>query len=195
MSKIFFTEAEYKTTQNVAKYFSNTWKNVDYDDILGELYLWLTDNYKYVERWREETGDGKLFVSLRRHAAKYCAKTAGEKYADPQLNNNLKYSIEQVEKTLPYILEENIYEQLINMEKQKLFDIIFDVHQAFHGMKNDDKRILALRYFYGKTSKEIGEMLNLKDNTVDKRVERALKKLHGSIYVDDLFGDYNNTLN
>lgn len=194
MSKIFFTDAEYKTTQKVAKYFSDRWKNVEYDDVLGELYLWLTENYKYVERWREETGDGKLFVSLRRHAAKYCAKSSGEKYADPKLTNNLKYTIEQVEKTLPHIFEENIYEQLMNMESEKLFEIMFDVFQAFHDMKNDDKRILALRYYYGKTSKEIGEMLDLKDNTVDKRLERALKKLHSSIYIDSETGDYNNII-
>jgi RNA polymerase sigma factor (sigma-70 family) len=196
MSKIFFTEAEYKTTEKVAKFFGNTWKNVDYEDILGELYLWLTENYKYVERWREETGDGKLFVSLRRHAAKFCAKTAGEKYADPGLTNNLKYTFSQVENTLPHIFEENIYEQLMTMESQKLFDIIFDVYQTFHGMKNDDKRILALRYHYGKTSKEIGEMLNLKDNTVDKRIERALKKLHSSIFIDKEYGEsWESTLN
>jgi RNA polymerase sigma factor (sigma-70 family) len=187
MGKIHFTEAEYKTTQKVAKYFSKTWRNVSHDDILGELYLWLTENYKYVEAWREETGDGKLFVSLRRHAAKYCAKTAGEMYADPDLKNNLKYTVEQVENTLPHIFEENIYVKLMSIENQKLFDILFDVYQAFHGLKNDDKRILALRYRYDKTSKEIGEMLKLKDNTVDKRIERALKKLHGSIFIDSVY--------
>lgn len=184
MSKVFFTEAEYKTTKKVAKYFNSRWRNIEYDDILGELYLWLTENYKYVEVWREEKGDGKLFVSLRRHAAKYCAKTAGEKYADPDLSNNIKYTTEQVEKTLPYIFEEDIYAKLLTIENEKLFDIIFETYQAFNELNNDDKRILALRYNYHKTSKEIGEMLNLKDNTVDKRVERALKKLNSKIFID-----------
>jgi RNA polymerase sigma-70 factor (ECF subfamily) len=40
-----------------------------------------------------------------------------------------------------------------------------------------DSEIILRRYYFGQSSKEIGQALGMKPNTVDKRISRSLKKL------------------
>jgi hypothetical protein len=57
---------ELKLAEKIAARIGSKWSAVDVDDLTGHLYLWLLTNIKSVQRWREEVGDGKLYVSLRR---------------------------------------------------------------------------------------------------------------------------------
>lgn len=52
-----------------------------------------------------------------------------------------------------------------------------DVKNAFFSLNSEDRIILALNLFAGYSSREIGELLNLNDNTVRSRQSRALKKM------------------
>ena len=49
--------------------------------------------------------------------------------------------------------------------------------QAVLALGEPESSILLRRYYFGQSSKEIGEALGMKPNTVDKKISRSLKKL------------------
>lgn len=49
--------------------------------------------------------------------------------------------------------------------------------EAVKSLGTPDSEIVLRRYYFGQSSKEIGEALGIKPNTVDQRLSRALKKL------------------
>ena len=51
------------------------------------------------------------------------------------------------------------------------------LQQSLSRLPETDRRILELKYYNGCTSKEIAETLGIKQETVKKRQQRALKKL------------------
>ncbi len=48
---------------------------------------------------------------------------------------------------------------------------------CIHSLGEPDSEIFIRRYYRGQSTKEIAEVFNLKENTVDKRISRGLKKL------------------
>ena len=52
-----------------------------------------------------------------------------------------------------------------------------DVRRAFFTLDEQDRLILSLNLFAGYSSREIGEILDMKDTTVRSRQSRALKKM------------------
>ena len=52
-----------------------------------------------------------------------------------------------------------------------------DVRNAFFSLDSEERMILALNLFAGYTSREIGELMDMNDNTVRSRQSRALKKM------------------
>ncbi len=49
--------------------------------------------------------------------------------------------------------------------------------QAVLSLGKPDSEIILRRYYFGQSSKEIGDALGIKPNTVDKKISRSLKKL------------------
>ena len=49
--------------------------------------------------------------------------------------------------------------------------------EALHSLGEPDEFIFVRKYFFGQTSKEIASELNMKPNTIDKRISRGLIKL------------------
>lgn len=64
----------------------------------------------------------------------------------------------------------------LSWEMQDLEEMA-DVRSAFFALEHQERLILSLSLFAGYTSKEIGELLEMKDATVRSRQSRALKKL------------------
>lgn len=56
---------------------------------------------------------------------------------------------------------------------------VLDVRQAFGTLEEEDRMILSLHLFGGYSSREIGEHLQMSDNTVRSRQKRALDKMRG----------------
>ena len=52
-----------------------------------------------------------------------------------------------------------------------------DVQKAFFTLESQDRLILSLNLFAGYSSREIGQLLDMNDNTVRSRQSRALKKM------------------
>ena len=53
----------------------------------------------------------------------------------------------------------------------------YDMHTAFSQLADDERLIVSMAVFGGYTSKEIGKILHMNDNTVRSRQSRALAKL------------------
>lgn len=52
-----------------------------------------------------------------------------------------------------------------------------DVQEAFWALDDEARMILSLNLFAGYTSSEVGQLLNLNENTVRSKQSRALKKM------------------
>ncbi|MBR3446321.1 MAG: sigma-70 family RNA polymerase sigma factor [Oscillospiraceae bacterium] len=57
--------------------------------------------------------------------------------------------------------------------------------QAVLALGEPESGILLRRYYFGQSSKEIGEALGMKPNTVDKKISRSLKKLREQLLGDE----------
>ena len=52
-----------------------------------------------------------------------------------------------------------------------------DLVQSILALGEPDSKIITCRYYFGMPTKEISKLLGIKENTVDQRLRRALKKL------------------
>lgn len=173
------TKQEMTLASKVAYSISRNWKLVEADDVEAHLFLWLVENERYLINWRKEEGDGKLFVSLRREAAKYCASETKHKASIDNLQNNNVYNIDMIYRTLPFIFEYNPLEHDISNTGDSLaYEIISDISNAYHSLNKKDKHIIDLRFKNGLSYKEIAEYYDVKENTANQRIHRTVEKLY-----------------
>jgi DNA-directed RNA polymerase specialized sigma24 family protein len=180
----------------VAARVGSKWRGVEIDDVTGHLYLWLVENRASVRRWREEQGgEGKLFVSLRREAARYCAKEQ-EARINRRLNESPAYPVEVLSRALPYIFEEwPSSEARVNPTTGEpigepstggmALAILADISAGYFGLPAEMRTVLAWRYRDGLTFEEIGDLASMTRDGAKKRVERALRRLSENLGSDD----------
>lgn len=73
---------------------------------------------------------------------------------------------------------ESIDECLTNTPSEEMdYGLSIDVRKAFTVLNDEEQTIIGLSVFGGYSSKEIGQMLGLKDNTVRSKKVRALEKM------------------
>lgn len=182
------TPTELGVAERVAKRIGPKWTLVEDDDLLSHLYLWLVQNMAAVERWRtESSGEGKLYVSLRREAAKFCAKEQAARVGRP-LNDGNFYDAEKVSRALPFIFEESpetiVLENPVTGETNHSVGeyglaqtILADIRGSFYGLNPDVRRVLEWRYRDGLTFEEIGELRDITPQGAKKQVDRAVSRL------------------
>lgn len=186
---------EMTLASKVAHRIGSRWSLVETDDLESHLFLWMLQNLNAVVRWRDEHGDnGKLYVSLRREAAKFCAKEHAARVGQPIVVDNF-YTSDVVRKALPFIFESVpqtiVTENPVTLAAQSIPNdanlgllIITDIRQQFYGLNRDVRDILAWRFRDGLTLEEIAELKNMTKQGARKAVDRAVKRL-----VDALAGD------
>lgn len=187
--------SEIKLAEKVAWRVGAKWSHVEIDDLQSHLYLWLCENLRNLERWRLEPGDnGKLYVSLRREAAKYCAREQAARVGQPLAAENY-YTTGLVERALPFIFEDlpqtNVAENPVTGKPNAVpydhdlaLTILTDIRQTFHGLNPELKNVLAWRFRDGLTFEEIGELKGITKDGGKKAVDRAVQRL-----VDALAGE------
>lgn len=183
---------EINLAKTVARMIGRKWKLVEIDDLEAHLFLWLVENERYLERWRETEGDGQLFVSLRREAAKYCAKETKEKVHTDDLNNNNTYDISVVYKTLPYIFE---YDTIVNSvdKNSVVYETITDILNAYNDLKEHEKELISLKYEKGISHNELAMMYNIQTKTMEKRIERIVNKIHQKLTGKNIYQKESNS--
>ena len=73
---------------------------------------------------------------------------------------------------------ESIEDSLVNTPSEETdYGMSIDVRRAFTVLNEEEQTIIGLSVFGGYNSKEIGQMLGLKDNTVRSKKVRALEKM------------------
>lgn len=186
---------ELKLAEKVAYRIGSRWSAVEVDDLTSHLYLWLVTNVKNVERWRgEDAGEGKLYVSLRREAAKYSAKEQAARVGRPIAVGNF-YTADLLDRALPYVFEDTPQTtalenpvtgqaQSVGSQFDRAVTIMADIRGAFYGLNPEIRRVLEWRYRDGLTFEEIGDLRNVTKDGAKKQVERAVSRL-----VDALAGE------
>tara|TARA_R110000868_G_scaffold273945_1_gene533203 strand:+ start:252 stop:818 length:567 start_codon:yes stop_codon:yes gene_type:complete len=178
---------EIRIIRSIARYFSSKWRLIELDDLTSELTLWAYSHYKIVDEWRSDPrGEGKLYVTLKREAAKHCARETQKKSIRPIDAENY-YTIDQLTKILPYLWEiapESDSNARLPQDTNLAITIMADVRGAFYSLNKEDQSLLEIRYRLELSQGEIGELLDLSDRGAEKRIQRALRRLH-----DNLGGD------
>ena len=73
---------------------------------------------------------------------------------------------------------ESIEETLTNTPSEEIdYGMAIDIRRAFTVLDEEEQTIIGLSVFGGYNSREIGQMLKLKDNTVRSKKVRALEKM------------------
>lgn len=124
----------------------------DIEEIVSDVFMMF---YQSIGRYGGEVRSVKalLAVIARRKCADVYEKMKREK---------AHFSCEELSENIPD--EQSFYDRTVLME-------------ALHSLGHPDEQIMIRRYFFGQKSKEIADDLNLKPNTVDQRISRALRKL------------------
>lgn len=186
---------ELRLAEKVASRIGSRWSAVEVDDLTSHLYLWLITNVKAVERWRDEpSGEGKLYVSLRREAAKYSAREQAARVGRPIGAGNF-YTADLLDRALPFIFEDvpqtSVMENPVDGTVASVpgeFDtavtLLADIKGAFYGLNREVRQVLEWRYRDGLNFEEIGELRKITKDGARKQVERALSRL-----VDSLAGE------
>lgn len=187
--------SELRLAERVAARIGSKWSAVEIDDLTGHLYLWLIENLRSVERWRaEENGEGKLYVSLRREAAKYSAKEQAARVGRPIAEGNF-YTPQMISRALPFIFEDTPQTTVnvnpttgaaesIPSEFDVAISVLADIRGAFYGLNADIRTVLEWRFRDGLTFEEIGELRGITKDGAKKQIERAIVRL-----VDALAGE------
>lgn len=194
-------DRELTLARKIAFKIGSRWSAVEIDDLASELTLWLFENSAAVERYRDEPGgEGKLFVALRRKAAKYCAREQAIRSGAP-LDAEARYTVTQIERGLPFVWEDApqtvVAEDPLNgrplgesynaSSSTNAVSVLLDFRLAFDALPDDLKTILTLRFRDGMTYREIGALTELTDNGARKRVRRGVR--HMQQLLDDGFSE------
>jgi DNA-directed RNA polymerase specialized sigma24 family protein len=188
-------ESELKLAAKVGWRVGSRWSAVEIDDLQQHLYLWMVENERNLKRWREQPGDnGALYVSLRREAAKFCAREQAARVGRPIDADNY-YKPDMVERALPFIFED-IPQTTVNVnpvtgeptsapsDHDLALTILTDIKQAYWGLNPEIQKVLAWRFRDGLTFEEIGELKGITKDGGKKSVDRGVQRL-----VDALAGE------
>lgn len=188
-------DSEFRLAAKVAWRIGSKWSAVEIDDLQQHLYLWMCENVRNLERWRTQPGDnGALYVSLRREAARFCAREQAAAVGRPIGADNF-YKPDLVERALPFIFEDipqtSVAENPLTGQASNVpteFDnaliILTDIKQTYYGLNPEIQQTLAWRFRDGLTYEEIGELRGISKDGGAKAVQRAVQRL-----VDALAGE------
>lgn len=188
------TTTEMKLAERVGRRAAAKWSAVDADDVTQHLMLTIMTNPEAITRWRTEpNGEAKLFVTLRREAAKFCANEQKHSGGKPLRSENF-YSVELLTRALPFIFEDTpVTTAAENPHTGQTYShgspedfgnaqaILADIRGAFYGLNAEIRHVLELRFRDGLTLEEIGELGNLTKVGVKKRIDRALERLRDAL--------------
>ncbi|HLP97637.1 MAG TPA: sigma-70 family RNA polymerase sigma factor [Sideroxyarcus sp.] len=181
---ILVRDSEIALARKVAASTARRWRLVDRDDLTSALLLWLFEHAEQVERYRNEAAEPKLYVALRREAAKWCAKETREVTGQP-LDYHDEYTSEQVVRAMPYVFEDTPVTTARDADNvddhSSALAIMTDFKNAYRDQPADVKEILALRFRDGLTEQQIAELTGASQPTVHRRVKRAVERVRRTL--------------
>lgn len=185
------TQLELQLATKIAWRVGSRWSHVEPEDLASHLTLWLFQNQNHLERWREnDVGKGRLYVSLKREAAKYCAKETAAKVGQPTDAGRF-YSVERIRQILPFIFEQPFLDAMpVNphtgqaigqIPSGQVAVMLMDVRSAFYDLPIKTRELIALRFRDGLAHEEIAELRGLTIEATKTAIHRALKKISDTL--------------
>jgi RNA polymerase sigma factor (sigma-70 family) len=207
---MMITNSELELAKKIARAVAYNWKRVDEEDIYSHLVFWLYNNTKNLTRWETELKqqqleenklaeelnrepevlkDYRLPYSLRNEANKYCAKwTKSTVVADISSVKNSKYSPEKLSNALPELFKLDLIELSMSLSgSDKAFEVATEIFDALYSLSKKDQQIISLRYKSDLSYASIAELLGIKENTANKRVERAVERLSAKLIEKEFY--------
>lgn len=169
------TQEEITIAEKVGSYYASRWKQVEKDDLISHLYLWMAERDSVqLQRWRDEGSlSPKLYKSLKREANHYCTiETSKKVNQDIYINNS--YTLDIVKRTLPFVFDQPTVEDPIN---STALMIISDISCALYGMNKDDVEIITLRYREEYSHDQLAEHYSITTDAASQRLHRTLERL------------------
>lgn len=129
----------------------------DIEETVSDIFVIL---YRSIDKIDLQKGSVKSYLSAiaNRYAVKKSKKLFSQTSAEATVSRFVKTSYDADE-------------EIMQKEQRKL---LLDEIKA---LGKPDSDIIVMKYFYGLKSKEVGRILGIKTNTVDKRTGRALERL------------------
>lgn len=176
---------------HIAYEFSRKFKMLDVADIRQELWVWFLEHPKKVAYWQKEHDDKnqiKLIARSLRNAAKdYCqrekAKVVGYRvednyYYDKQLLEAILPGVFTGSRTPPSLTDMGYSNtKKVLSEGNNWLAMCADVDKALQKMNLEQWDILYTRYCNGVEIVKIGEELNISQDAVRMRINRAMNTL------------------
>lgn len=196
------TDKELNTATVIARQTARKWRLTDFEDIQAELYEWLVVKASkgILERYRgEQYGEQKLYTALNRYATKYAIKETETITGQKLMPFNDKgeqytYSVENITNALPYLWD---YEHMrLNHSEQNpitgetlntsnsdniIEDIMVSIKIALTQLNYSDQLLLEFKYRDGKTYREVGDIIGVKEDAARMRIKRLITKLQKTI--------------
>lgn len=170
-------EWEIKLAEQIGRSVGSHWARVPTEEVVADLYLWLTENSHYLKRWREEEAHGrnKLRVSLKRQANKFCRK---EFETIKPFQKDFEYTLEACAALLEAIFTYEDWTEITTDGDSDVWASLADVSRAFDTLSQVDKQLLSLRYGRQLKYQEIADSVRLASaDAARMRVNRALTRV------------------
>lgn len=166
---------------------------VEAHDVFQELYLWMVAHPSKVKEWDAEWEDGgrsKLAVTLRREAQRFALRERAAATRVPASEFFL-YPVGLIEELLEQVWDRESWTSTSRPEDvsgvrhpsrpsegHNRLVMLIDVDRCFKALSDEDRKILALRFFFGGMHyTDVGRQLGIEPTTARKRVSRALHRL------------------
>lgn len=177
---------ELRLADKIAHDIGSRWRTVEIEDLNSHLYLWLYENFHHVERYRYDSGDGRLFVSLRREAIRYCAAETAAKINRPIEGDDF-YNREMLKRALPFMFEgwpevaspvnPITQEPIGEGSSGEALAILSDLTRAYKKLQTGDRILIGLRYRDGLSLNELAEIRGIGKSGVAEALNRALSRM------------------
>jgi len=192
-------QQEIYLAQKIGIYQASKWKLVDPDDCVQHLGLILTQKWHsgVLQRYREaEGGMFALAELLRKEAHLFCTKEQVAAQSAPLLEDQTKYTYQEIKNTLPHIFNLNEYQQTTYMDDsevksgsihntqnqyEEVINIINEVSQVYQKLPKEEKNLIDLVYKEDLPETEVANLLNTTPNAIYKKISRIIKKIQNQI--------------
>ena len=138
-----------------------------------------------------EDASQETFVRAWRHAGAFDPRRGGVATWLLTIARNVSIDMVRMQRVDP--VDPNIVVAMIEahsaqdeqVDDYALADEVSWLREALRSLPEDQKRALVLAAFFGRTTREIGELENVPQGTVKTRIRSALRKLRTSMEVRD----------
>lgn len=190
------TPDEYALCRKQARRVASKWGAANMEDIEAELWLWVCENHRHVQRYRtEDGGRQKLAKSLYRHALNHAMREQEHRNGRRLQDEWAQYTKDQIKAALPYVWDREDWPSetavvdprhggVVNMGDPRSSDalsMLIDIAAAVQRLGERDEAYLRGKYRDGYTTRELGAMHGMTPDAMSRRLWDAVDRVHARL--------------